>query len=105
MSDIFEDIPAFQDIKREGFLRGLEEGYNKAFKEAYEEGRLEAFRQAIMHVVEARYPKLLALAKKQTAIIDDPDELDRLIVKISIAQNAREARSYLLNGQEDEDIN
>ena len=96
MYDMLRETPAFQDIIKEG----LEEG----FKEGREKGQLEAFRQALMHVVAARYPKLLALAKKQAAAIDDPDELDGLLVKISIAQNAREARSYLLNGQEDEDI-
>lgn len=47
MSDIFDDIPAFEDIKRIGF----EEGKRKA--------QLEALRQAFIHVVEARFPKLL----------------------------------------------
>ena len=69
------------------------------------EGRVEALRRTLMHVVEARFPKLLRLAKGQAAIIDDPDELDGLIVKISIAQNSKEARSYLLDEQEDEDLN
>lgn len=93
MSDIFDDIPAFEDIKRIGF----EEGKRKA--------QLGALRQAFIHVVEARFPKLLRLAREEAAIIDNPDELDGLHVKISIAQNTKEARAYLLNEQEDEDIN
>jgi len=93
MYDMLRETPAFQDIMKEG----IEEGK--------EIGQLEALRQTLMHVVAARFPKLVRLAKGQAAIIDDPDELDGLIVKISIAQNAREARSYLLNEQEDEDDN
>ena len=93
MYDMLRETPAFQDIIKEG----IEEGK--------EIGQLEAFRQALMHVVAARFPKLVRLAKGRIAMIDDPDELDGLIVKISIAQNAKEARSYLLNEEEDEDIN
>jgi len=93
MSNMFDDILAFEDIKRIGF----EEGKRKT--------QLEALRRVFIHVVEARFPKLLRLARGEAAIIDDPDELDRLIVKISIAQNSKEARSYLLHEEEDEDIN
>ncbi|HEU0001263.1 MAG TPA: hypothetical protein VFQ36_10210 [Ktedonobacteraceae bacterium] len=95
MYDMLRETPAFQDIIKEG----LEEGH----KEGMEKGQLEALRQTLMHVVTARFPKLVRLAKGQAAIIDDPDELDGLIVKMSIAQNSREARRYLLNEQEDED--
>ncbi|HKV60029.1 MAG TPA: hypothetical protein VJO32_17190 [Ktedonobacteraceae bacterium] len=93
MYDMLRETPAFQDIMKEG----LEEGKGKV--------QLEALRQALMHVVSARFPKLVRLAKGRAAVIDDPDELDGLIVKISIAQNSREARGYLLNEQEDEDNN
>ena len=97
MYDMLRETPAFQDIIKEGLEEGLKEGK--------EIGQLEAFRQALMHVAAARFPKLLPLAKKRAAIIDDPDELDSLLVKISIAQNVKEARSYLLNEEGDEDTN
>ncbi|HEY6542642.1 MAG TPA: hypothetical protein VIZ18_16985 [Ktedonobacteraceae bacterium] len=100
MYDMLRETPAFQDIMKEGLEKGLKMGR----EEGKGEGRVEALRRTLMHVVEARFPKLVRLARGQAAIIDDPDELDGLIVKISIAQNAREARSYLLD-EEDEDIN
>ncbi|MGH2494907.1 MAG: Rpn family recombination-promoting nuclease/putative transposase [Ktedonobacteraceae bacterium] len=105
MYDMLRETPAFQDIIKEGLEEGLKEGREKGLKEGREKGQLEALRQTLMHVVTARFPKLVRLAKGQAAVIDDPDELDGLIVKISIAQNSREARSYLLNEQEDEGTN
>lgn len=93
MRDMLRETPAFQDIIREG----IEEGKGI--------GQLEAFRQGLMHVVAARFPKLVQLAKERIAMIDNPDELDGLLVKISISQNTKEARGYLLNEQEDDDIN
>lgn len=104
MYDMLRETPAYQDIIREGIEEGLEIGLEKGLKMGRGEGRLEALRQAIMHVVEAHYPKLLALATKQIGTIDDPDALDRLLVKMIVAQNSREARRYLLGEQDDEDI-
>lgn len=108
MYDMLRETPAFQDIIREGIEEGLEKGLEKGLVKGLEIGRkegLEAFRQTLMHVVEARFPKFTRLAKERAAAVDDPDELDRLIVKISIAQNAKEARGYLLHEDEDEDTN
>ncbi|HEV2472180.1 MAG TPA: hypothetical protein VGT44_13515 [Ktedonobacteraceae bacterium] len=55
-----------------------------------------------MHIVDARFPRLPRLAKGQATIIDDLEELDGLIVKMSIACNAKEARRYLLDETEED---
>jgi hypothetical protein len=49
-----------------------------------------------------RFPKLLRLAKKQMVVIEEPEILQLLIVKMSIAQSAEEAKQYLLEADEDE---
>ena len=105
MYDMLRETPAFQDIIKEGLEEGLEKGLKMGREEGKGEGQLEALRRTLMHVVEARFPNLARLAKGQAVVIDDPDELDRLIVKISIAQNSKEARGYLLDEQDAEDIN
>ena len=84
--DMLWDTPAFQDIRKKGLQEGLERG-------------LEALRQALLAIVQARFPspRMVRLAKGQAAIIDDPAILQDLIVKVSLAQNAEEAQRYLLD--------
>ena len=89
MNNILRESPFYQEILQEGREEGLQEG-------------LEALRQAFLKIVEARFPKLLRLAKGQAAITNDPEELENLIVKVSIAKDAKEAQSLLLNLDEDE---
>jgi hypothetical protein len=54
-------------------------------------------------VVLDRFPKLIRVARKQIAVIEEPAVLRHLIVKISSAQTAEEAKQYLLEADEDED--
>lgn len=84
--DMLWDTPAFQDIRKKGLQEGLERG-------------LEALRQALLAIVQARFPstRMVRLAKGQAAIIDDPAILQDLIVKVSLAQSAEEAQRYLLD--------
>ncbi len=93
--DMLWDTPAFQDIREKGLLEGLERGR----EEGLLEGGLEALRQALLAIVQARFPstRMVRLAKGQAAIIDDPAILQDLIVKVSLAQSAEEAQRYLLD--------
>ena len=43
-----------------------------------------------------RFPRLVRLTKKQVAIIEDPELLRHVLVKVSVAQSAQEAREHLL---------
>ena len=85
LDDILLETPAFQDIMRRGHEEGLKEG------------QLEAFRRTLLHIAEVRFPELTQLAKRKAAILDDPEELDGLIIKIGIARDIDEARHYLLS--------
>jgi hypothetical protein len=50
-------------------------------------------------VVE-RFLKLVRLAKKQVAVVEDPELLRHVLVKVSVAQSLDEARQHLLAGDE-----
>ncbi len=98
MHNILRESPFYQEILQEGREVGLEEGLEKGYKE----GKLEGLRETLLAIVQTRFPKVLRLAKGQAAIIDDPAALENLIVKVSIAQDAKEAKRALLD-EEDED--
>jgi len=51
-------------------------------------------------IVVERFPKLVRLAKKQVAAIEDPELLRHVLVKVSVAQTAEEARQQLLTHNE-----
>ena len=63
------------------------------------EGHNEALRQALLAIMQARFPspRMIRQAKGQAAIIDDPAVLQDLIVKVSLAESAEEAERYLLD--------
>ena len=86
MHDILRETPIYQEILKEGREEGL-----------------EALRQAVVDVVQERFPKMVGLARKLVTFVEDTSALRRLIVKVSIAQNAEEAKQYLLSVVEDED--
>jgi predicted transposase YdaD len=88
MHDILRETPIYQEILKEGREEGLEQGLQR--------GQLEALRQAVVEVVVERFPRLVRLTKKQVALIEDPELLRHVLVKVSVAQNAEEAREHLL---------
>lgn len=105
MHDLLRESPFFQEILQEGREEGLQEGLQKGLQEGLQklhQEKLEALRETLLKVVQARFPKVVRLAKGQAAIIDDLETLEDLIVKVSTAQNAKEAKRYLLD-EEDED--
>jgi predicted transposase YdaD len=90
IDDIIRETPAYKEMTKEAREEGLEEG-------------LQALRQTLLNVVQARFPKAIRLAKKQIAVIDDPDILSKLIVQMSTAQSIEEAKQQLLAVDEDEE--
>jgi predicted transposase YdaD len=99
MHNILRESPFYQEILQEGREEGLEEGLEKGHKE----GKLEGLRETLLAIVQTRFPKVLRLAKGQAAIIDDPAALENLIVKVSIAQDAKEAKRALLDEEYEDD--
>jgi predicted transposase YdaD len=92
--DVLQESKAYQKIKQEG----LEEGLLRGRKE----GELQALHQTILTIVQTRFPKIVRLAKKQTAVVDDPAVLQELITSLITAQTVEEARQHLLALDEDE---
>ncbi len=90
MDDVLRNTPVYQEMTRWALEEGLEEG------------RHEALQQALLAIVTERFPKLVRLTKKVLALIEKPEMLQLLIVKMSIAQSVEEARQYLLETDEDE---
>ena len=98
MYDILQETPVYKFMTKEAREEGLQEGLEKGL----EQGR-EALRQAIVEIVRKRFPKIVRLAKKQVAFVDDPARLRQLVVDISVAQTAEEVTQNLLAIDEEED--
>jgi len=96
--DVLQESKAYQKIKQEG----LEEGLLRGREEGRKEGELQALRQTILTIIQTRFPKIMRLAKKQTAVVDDPAVLQELITYLITAQTVEEARQHLLAMDEDE---
>ena len=82
-NDILRETWVFQEVMQEGEEKGLKKG-------------LEDLRQALLDVVQARFPELAFLARGQIAFIEDLEVLRSLIVKMSTAQTIEEAQQRLL---------
>ena len=91
MHDILRETPIYQEILKEG----REEGINI--------GELQGLNQAVLKIVTQRFPKLVRLAKKQVALVEDTDVLLDLIGRLTVAQSVEEAREHLLALDEDEE--
>ena len=99
MHDILRESPIYQEILREG----REEGRKQGLEEVRQKGQLEALSQAVVDIVQERFPKLVRLTKKQVAVVKDVALLRQLIVKVSMAQDMEEAQLHLLAVDDDED--
>ena len=97
MYDILQETPVYKFMTKEAREEGLEKGR----QEAREEG-CEALRQVVVDIVRKRFPKIVRLARKQVAVVDDPVRLRQLVVDISVAQNAAEVTQLLLAIDEEE---
>jgi len=94
MYDIVQETPLYQSWTKEAREEGRKEGR--------EEGRIEGKLETLLNIVRVRFPRVVSLAKAEAAKIDDPDVLDGLILKVSAAKNAKEARRYLRGEDEEE---
>src|SRR6266852_5393631 len=98
MYDILQETPVYQFMTKEAREEGLQEGR----EEGIEKG-LETLRQAIVDIVRERFPKIVRLARKQVAVVDDLATLGQLVVKMSLVQTPTEAKQLLLALDEDEE--
>ena len=92
LKDPLRDTPAYQRFLKEG--RELERQQN-----------LERQRQMLVEIVQGRFPTLLHLTKGLAAITNDPEVLERLIVKMGTAQTLEEAQKHLFDVDSNEKKN
>ena len=64
-------------------------------QEERQEGKLEGFQQALLKIVQRRFPEMVDLTKQQIDGVEDPELLEDLLVNISLAQNVQDAISAL----------
>jgi hypothetical protein len=81
--DMLEDSWAYREMTAEARQKGIEKGLR--------EGELQARREAVLDIVQERFPPLLTLVSSHIQNIDDTTFLRRLIVKLSAAQTVQEA--------------
>ena len=94
LDDIIRESRAYYEMTKESRAEGIEEGR--------EEGKLVGLRDALVAVVQARFPnlKVVRLAKGQSSMINDPEVLQSLIAKISLAQTLDEVQQLLIDWPE-----
>src|SRR5579871_4897384 len=100
MRDILRESPFYQEIQEEGREEGLEQG----LEQGREEGQMQLLRQLVVDIIAERFPKLTRLARKQTMFVEDTAILHRLIIKLITAESLEEAREYLREADDDEDV-
>jgi hypothetical protein len=92
--DILEESRVYQDILHKGVVKGVEQGIKQGIKQAKEE-ELSHDRQIILAIIQGRFPELLNVTKQYIEGVQDPEQLQNLVIKISLAQDSREVRLAL----------
>lgn len=82
--DIMKDSWVYQEIVQESEERGREEG-------------LQSHREAIVAIVQKRFPSLNELASQRVARMTDLDALRVLVVSISVEDNIEAVRKLLVD--------
>jgi hypothetical protein len=99
MYDLIRDTPIYQEMTR----MAREEGLEKGLQEGRKEGEQIALREAILDIVQERFPKLTEQARQQVVSVDDTTVLRRLVVKLSLVRSTKEARQLLLQASQKHD--
>ena len=98
--DIMQDSWVYQELRQEmleeGLTKGLKEGMEKGLKEGIERS-LQTQRQAIVDIVQKRFPQLGELAFQQIAHVSDLDALRDLTVAIATTQDVETVHTLLVD--------
>ncbi|HCF84944.1 MAG TPA: hypothetical protein DEV72_07070 [Ktedonobacter sp.] len=113
--DMFQDILkeswVYQEIGQEFLEQGYEKGLEKGLKKGLEQGlelgreqglglgreqeqqkRVQGLRLVLMGLVETHFPEITRQAQQYIDTINDPEDLQTIILKISTARRLEEAR-------------
>ncbi|HZS76258.1 MAG TPA: hypothetical protein VFA41_06555 [Ktedonobacteraceae bacterium] len=69
--------------------------YKKLVGIGREEGKLEGFQEALIDVVEARFPALVELARQNVSKVSQPETIGLVLKGIAKASDEGVARAYL----------
>ena len=105
--DILEDSWAYQEMlakgmekgMEKGLQQGMEKGLQQGMEKGLQQGLEKGLREAIMDVVQIRFPEIAERARQRVYSIEDLDSLRRLNVKLSIAKDTQEAEQALVSNQ------
>jgi len=107
LKDILRETPAYKQILDEGLEEGLEKGLKAGLEQGRKEGvekerleRLQSLRHMVLGLIQAHYPKLSTLAKGQTLIIEQPETLEALLMRVAQASTLEDAQNALLAWEE-----
>jgi vacuolar-type H+-ATPase subunit E/Vma4 len=87
---------------QKGVVKGVEQGFEQGTKRA-EEQALNRDRQIILTIIQRRFPELLNATKQCIAGVQDPEQLQSLVIKISLAQDSHEVRLALAEVEHDKE--
>jgi hypothetical protein len=102
--DFLEESWSYQEMVQKGLDKGIELGKKQGIeqgieigeKQGIEKGALSALRPTLVHVVEARFPELTALAQQQGERFTVSELLSDVIDKLLKAQTLDQARRILM---------
>lgn len=99
--DFFKDSPAYEWMTEDARKEGREEGREEIRQQL--QRTLDIFRQTVVGLVADRFPKLVRLAKKQVAAVENPEKLQKAVLLISSAKEDNEVARLLADLDESED--
>ena len=85
--DPLSQTPTYQKILEEGREEGLEKGR--------EEGKLEGLQQAVLNVVEVRFPSLMELARERVPLVHKPGTIEYAFKALLTVPDEKTARMML----------
>ena len=87
MHSILEGSWAYQEMVQKGLAEGIQQGI--------QQGQLDELREVLVHLVQIRFPALVALAKQQALLVEEKQALYNAIDAIINAQTVDEARNAI----------
>lgn len=97
--DLMERDPKMRKFRAQsearGEARGLAKGLVEGEARGEARGKAEGLQEAVMTVIEGRFPPLADLARKKVQRINTPDALSMVLKSLAAAPNEDAARTLL----------
>jgi hypothetical protein len=100
LKDIFEGTAQHQyylDLARDQVEPQIRAEVLAQVREEERQARLQEERELLLMIVQARFPKLIRLAKTQARLIEDVAVMKEILSKVGTAQTTEEAKNALVS--------